>query len=339
MTSTPTRRGWTSPAIVLRAVAITVSVSSVAACVTQGTVVEHSVSPAERPSVELADTPFYSDTEHQFGPAALAIVLGASGVTATPAELTPAAYAPSPQTSMQTVLMSMPRKYARLSYQIAPQLAAILTELDASRPVLVLQNSGASLLSKSHFAVVIGYDSHTDTIVLRSAGSRRQVVAARNFMLAWSNAERWAMLVLRPGDLPAAVSRERYLQAAADFELAGRPEDSTLAFDAALKRWPDEPLAWIGRAEARLQAGDPVAAARDYRTALRIDGSNAGARNSLAMILLDLGCIHRAQSQIDRITESALADPLRSTVEHSRDRIADRSQNLMAQEPPACAQF
>ena len=340
MTGAPAGRGSKSATLVTRAAAIAAAVSTLTSCVGQGgTVLPHALAPAEPPSVELADTPFYADAEHQFAPAALAIVLNASGAATTAAELEALLATPSPNTTMQARLLTVPHQFARLSYRIAPDLAAVQAELEGGRPVLVRLNSGASLLSKWRFAVVIGYNAPADTIVLRSAAARRQALPARSFMLTWSNADRWAMLVLRPGELPAAVSRDRYLEAAADFQPDARPQDAVLAFDAALKRWPDEPLAWIGRAGVRLQAGDLVAASHDLSTALRIDGSNAEARDSLAMALLDLGCIHKAQGQIDKIAETALPAAQRRSVERSRDRIADRSQNLLAQEPPVCAQF
>jgi Flp pilus assembly protein TadD len=112
-----------------------------------------------------------------------------------------------------------------------------------------------------------------------------------------------------------------------------------LVFDAALQRWPDEPEAWAGRAAAELHGGDLLNAARDYSTSLRIDGSNSEARHDLAMALLYLGCTHKAQSQIDKIMVGALSSAERAVVENSRDRIAARSQNLVAQEPAACAEF
>ncbi len=337
MTRTPPRRSLTLP--VIRAAAIATALLFLSACATQGsTVVALSLMPGGAGSVELNDTPFFPAKDHQNGPAALATMLGASGVTATPAELASLIHLPR-HDSLQAELQELPPKYERLSYQIAPELAAILVELAAHRPVLVLQDSGASLLSKWHFAVVIGYDVKHDTLVLRSGTKRRQVASAREFMTAWSNADFWAMLVLRPGELPSVVSRERYLAAAADFERGARPEDAVLVFDAALKRWPDEPSAWIGRAAARRETGDLLAAARDYTTALRIDGSDTEARNSLALTLLDLGCIHKAQNQIDQIREAALPDPVRTRIEGSRDRITARSQNLLAQEPASCAEF
>ncbi|MEO7385334.1 MAG: hypothetical protein ABIX37_00195, partial [Gammaproteobacteria bacterium] len=49
---------------------------------------------AEDPRHELTGVPFFPQTIHQCGPAALATVLGASGVIATPDELAPLVYLP-----------------------------------------------------------------------------------------------------------------------------------------------------------------------------------------------------------------------------------------------------
>jgi hypothetical protein len=288
-------------------------------------------------TVELTDTPFYSENDRSSGPAALATMLMASGVSATPAQLIPLVH--SQRQSLQSELKQLPPRYERLAYPLAPDLSSILVELESHHPVLVRQSSGRSLLSEGHFAVVIGYDSHADTLLLRSGTTPRQVISARDFMLAWSNADRWAMLVLRPGELPAAASRDSYLEAAMEFEHDARPQDSLLAFDAALQRWPDEPVAWMGRAVSLQQAGERVAAAHDFETSLRIDGSNALARNGLAMTLLDLGCVQEAQDQIDKIREYVLPDPLRRTIEGSRDRISARFQTPTLQEPPVCTQL
>jgi hypothetical protein len=292
--------------------------------------------PGGSSSVELGAPPFYPATDHGSSAAALAMMLGASGVSATPAELTSLLDSRAPHDTLGT-LAALPPRFGRLGYRIAPDLPALLVELGAGHPVLVQLSRGRSLLSEWHLAVVVGYDIRTDTIVVWAGKRDRQ--RARDFMRAWSNADRWGMLVLRPGELPAAVSTQSYLQAAIGFERHARPQDSLLVFEAALRRWPDEPLAWMGRAVARLQAGDRTAAARDFVTSLRIDGSNALARNGLAMTLLDLGCIHEAQNQIDKVREYVLADPLRATIEGSRDRISARSQAPAAHEPPVCSQF
>src|SRR5262245_57366042 len=90
--------------------------------------------------VELQDTPFFPQTAHQCGPAALATVLGASQVRTTPEELARLVYLPGRRGSLQIEMQAAPRQFGRIGYRIQPELAAILGELDAGRPVLVLHN-------------------------------------------------------------------------------------------------------------------------------------------------------------------------------------------------------
>jgi tetratricopeptide (TPR) repeat protein len=303
-------------------------------------VLSPSLTPQSTRTIELTQTPFYPEKGYQYGPAALATVLGASGATTTPAQLTALVYLPSQDSSPQSQVQAAPQRFERLSYQVLPTLPALLAEVEAQRPVLVLlQNHAPSSAGTRYYAVLIGYNAQTDTVLLRSGTTRRQVMTARAFLVAWDNTERWAMLILRPGELPAMANRTHYLAAAAEFERGGRPENAMLVFDAALKYWPDEPLAWIGHATAQLHTGDLMAAARDYVTALRIDGSNAAGRNDLVMTLLDLGCLHKAQSQIARISLASLSEAQQAVIVATRDRVRSSARNLMAVEPPACAEF
>ena len=61
--------------------------------------------PAGRPaSIELESTPFHPQTSYQCGPAALATVLGAAGLTVSPAALADEVYLPGRQGSLQPEL-------------------------------------------------------------------------------------------------------------------------------------------------------------------------------------------------------------------------------------------
>jgi tetratricopeptide (TPR) repeat protein len=287
--------------------------------------------------VELDDTPFFPQVEFQCGPAALATALGASGANVQPDTLTPLVYVPEREGSLQIEMQAAPRKFGRLTYRLAPNLEAILSELDASRPVLVLHNYGVPLLPRWHYAVVVGYDMASDTIVLRSGDTRRQVLSAANFMRAWDNAERWALVVLRPGEVPVTANARAYLDAAASFEKTASPEDARLAFDAAVKRWPKNPIAWVGRGTAEYRAGEWPAAARDYEAALQIDANNAGARNNLAMTLLNLGCPARARQELDKITDKQLTTELRGFVKDTRQRLGELSADTAGPDSETCS--
>jgi len=297
-------------------------------CVTRGALIAPSLTSGESSVRELANTPFYPQRTHQCGPAALATVLGASGVQVTPDALEPLVYLPKKRGSLQIEMQAAPRKFARLTYGLQPELDAILSEIDALRPVLVLHNYGVPLFPRWHYAVVVGYDAQRDSVILRSGTTRRQVLSARNFMRAWDNGGRWALVVLRPGELPAAPDQARYLEAAAAFERSAKPRDAQLAFDAAVKHWPDDPVAWVGRGTASYRSGDLNAAANDYARALSLDASQAGARNNLAMTLLELGCAAQAREQLEKIDTQQLSGALRDAVQDTRAQVAARTPAL-----------
>jgi len=269
----------------------------------------------------------------------LATALGASGATVTPEDLVPLVYLPKRRGSLQVEMLAAPRKYGRLAYPLTRNLDGILAELDAGRPVLVLHNYGIPLLPRWHYAVVVGYDATADSLVLRSGTTRRQLLSARNFMLAWDNGGRWAAVLLRPGELPALPSATAYLEAAAAFEHGASPSDARRAFDAAVRRWPSETVAWIGRGTAEYRAGSLADAARDYETALRLDGANVGARNNLAMTLLEMGCRDRAREQLDQIRDADLNPSLRDAVLDTRQRLANAPAATAPAASAACSAY
>jgi tetratricopeptide (TPR) repeat protein len=202
--------------------------------------------------------------------------------------------------------------------------------------VLVLHNYGLPMLPRWHYAVVIGYDASTDRFMLRSGTKRRQQWRARTFMVAWHHGRRWAMVVLRPGETPASANPTLYLEAAAEFERGALPEDSRLAFDAAVRRWPAEPVAWIGRGTAEYRLGKLPDAARDYAAALRLDTAHVGARNNLAQTLLDLGCPARAREQFASIDVTSLKSPLRDAVLDTQRRLSHATAIDRQIDAPAC---
>lgn len=264
-------------------------------------------------------------------------MLGASGANVSPGDLTSLVYLPGRHGSLQVEMQAAPRRFARLAYPLARNLDAILAELDAGRPVLVLHNYGIPHWPRWHYAVVVGYDAPSDTVVLRSGATRRQVLSAANFMRAWDNGGRWALVLLKPGEIAATANATTYLEAAASFERTASAEDSRLAFDAAVRRWPDQPVAWIGRGTAEYRSGRLREAAHDYASAVRVDGANAGARNNLAMTLLELGCPEHARQELTEVTDNALPAPLREAVSDTRRKLAAATRNGATRDPVPCA--
>lgn len=307
--------------------------SGLAGCLSRGPLIAPSLASQAQRSVELTDTPFFAQRALQCGPASLAMMLKATRIHTTPDELEPLVYLPQRHGSLQVEMQAAPRKFARLSYLLGPNLSDIVAELDAGRPVLVLHNYGLPFLPRWHYAVVIGYDTQRDSMLLRSGTTERQVLSARNFMRAWDNGGRWAMAVLIPGELPAGVEPVHYFEAAAAFEHVAQPRDAGLVFDAAVKKWPNEPIGWIGRGTAAYRAGDLHAAAKDYAEALKVDPAQNGARNNLAMTLLELDCPRSARTELERIDVTQLTGPLADATRDTRAQIEARGAALDA---PSC---
>jgi tetratricopeptide (TPR) repeat protein len=298
-------------------------------CATRGPLLESSPR-----VVELDATPFFPQARHECGPAALATLLGASHVPVTPEDLEKRVYLPGRRGSLQIEMQAAPRAYARLSYRIAPELSAIVAQLDAGRPVLVLHNYGLPFWPRWHYAVVVGHDDTKDRIILRSGTTRRQVLSARTFMRAWDNGGRWALVVLQPGELPATPDKRSYLESAAAFEGVASPRDAWRSFDAAARQWPEEAVAWIGRGTANYRDGALASAIDDYRAALRLDPTQVAARNNLAVALLGAGCVSQARREIELIDAAALAERMRIEILDTQRQIESRSR---AEEPSAAA--
>jgi hypothetical protein len=308
-------------------------------CVTRAPYLPANLPAGAKTRVDLENTPFFAQKKYQCGPAALAMVLGAAGADSTPEALVPLVYLPSRRGSLQVEMQAAPRKFARLAYVIPRNIDAILAELDAGRPVLVLHNYGRPFLPRWHYAVVVGYDATKDTLIMRSGVKRHREWRTRTFMVAWHNGGRWGMVVLRPGEIPASAEPALYLESAADFERVAAPQDAWLAFDAAVRRWPSQPVAWVGRGTAEYRQRKPVDAARDYAAALRVDATHAGARNNLAQTLLDLGCPRAASTTLAPLNAATLKSPLREAVSDTRQSIAAAVQANEVSDPAHCAGF
>jgi tetratricopeptide (TPR) repeat protein len=290
------------------------------ACATRGPLIE----PGTR-AVELAQTPFFAQDRYQCGPAALATALGATGVRVTPEELVSQVYLPGRRGSLTIEMQAAPRRYGRISYPLAPELESIIAQLDAGSPVLVLHNYGLPFWPRWHYAVVIGYDAASQRLLLRSGKRERQQMSAATFMRAWDNADRWALVLLRPGELPAQPEPGAFMQAATAFERTASPADARLTYDAAIGRWPQEPIAWVGRGTAQYRTGAFHDAAADYSRALALDPTLAAARNNLSMALLDMGCPAAARRELQRIDASSLKPALREAMADTSRQIDARA--------------
>ncbi|HEX7971782.1 MAG TPA: PA2778 family cysteine peptidase [Thiobacillus sp.] len=245
--------------------------------------------------VELADTPFFPQQRYQCGPAALATVLNANGVAITPEALVPQVYLPAREGSLQLEIVATVRRQGLLAVAIEPTLDALLAEIAAGHPVLVLQNPGLDWLPRWHYAVAIGYDLAQQELILRSGTEPRHVTPFAVFLNTWDRSARWGIVVLAPGSLPAHARPEPYLEAAIALETLGKKQEARAAYRAATERWPDNTLAWLGLGNTEYALDRAVQAETAFRRALHVQADAAVAWNNLAYALAAGHCIQPAR--------------------------------------------
>jgi tetratricopeptide (TPR) repeat protein len=233
--------------------------------------------------------PFFSQSAYQCGPAALATMLVYSEVTVSPDDLVPLVYVPERKGSFQFEMVAATRSYERLAYQLAPTLNAVLDEVRAGHPVLVLQNLGLSWYPRWHFAVVKGFDLGRQKIILNSGAFENYEMSLTTFELTWARAQYWAMLVLEPGRMPSNAEPNAYYIALASLEETHPQADIVSGYRSGLRAWPTDQNLLMGYGNLLYQEGRKAEAATLFREVITYHRAYAPAWNNLAQILLDNG--------------------------------------------------
>lgn len=252
---------------------------------------------------ELSRTPFFAQKEYQCGPAALATVMQAQGVEVTPDALKDEVYLPKRKGSLQIEMITATRRHNLLPYILRPQLSEVLSEINAGRPVLVLQNLGVSWYQEWHYAVIIGYNLQEGKLILRSGTIKRYVMSIYTFERTWQRSHSWAMVTLKPGELPTRPDEWRYMQAVVGFEQTRNWQLLETLYRTGLQQWPASSDLHMGYGNVLYLQHRREAAAEQYRTVLQHDPEFAPAHNNLAQVLAELGQYQRALSHVQRAIE------------------------------------
>ncbi|MDO8861734.1 PA2778 family cysteine peptidase [Haliea sp. E1-2-M8] len=282
--------------------------------------------PPRQAASELAAVPFFPQTAYQCGPAALATVLVHSGVATSPETLAPQVYLPDRQGSLQLELQAATRRAGRIPYTLDTSPEALLAELAAGNPVLVLQNLGLRSIPRWHYAVVVGYEPTQQRVILRSGTERRREERWSRFMASWARAGFWGLVVPPPGELPASASAEGIGPELARQEAQLEPALARAAWERALLRWPEDPDILFAAANARRMEAGPERAATLYQRLLRLAPAHQAARNNFADLLLQAGCPAAAARIIApaRAAAPGLAPPVRDAITSTAAAIASQ---------------
>ena len=271
--------------------------------------------PAQR---EIAAVPFFPQDEYQCGPAALAMALAWSGLAVEPADLTEKVYTASLKGSLQPAMIAGARRSGRLAYVISG-MDALLSEVAAGHPVIVLQNLGLSWIPVWHYAVTIGYDVPADEVILHSGPAARKRTPLRLFQNTWARAENWGLLVLNPGELPATATEGKFVEAVIGLEKAKQPAAAVEGYHAALSRWPNSMAAMMGLGNSYYALGDLKNSEAAFRQATEAHPREGAAFNNLAHVLLEQGRREAALTAAQRAV--ALGGPHQSLFQKTLEDI------------------
>lgn len=252
----------------------------------------------------LQNVPFYAQDAYQCGPAALAMVLNQRGRTASPEALKERVYIPERKGTLQVELVAAGRERDLLVYPLTGRLEDLVAEIDAGNAVLVMQNLAFDWLPQWHYAVVIGYDLERQEMIVHSGLNEARREPFEVFLRTWQRADRWALVMVPPDQLPATAEPLHYLLAASDLEQTGRLDSAALAYQSALERWPDQATARFGLGNVAWAQGRKQEAVNHFRALTRDFPEFEAGWNNLAYTLEATGC----QAAADAVRACSAAD-------------------------------
>jgi len=276
------------------------------------------------PIYRIEGVPFFPQTEHHCGPAALATILVFNGVNTDPETLAPMVYLPGRRGTLAVEMAAAGRRLGRMPYLLDGTTESLAAEVAGGRPVAVLLNLGVDTLPHWHYAVVVGYDGMRDNFLLRSGRQKEKTMATARFMRAWKGSGFWAMVVLVPGEVPATVRKGPYFRQAVALESTGMPKMAEAAWRRAAVLWPASQTPHLGLGNTLTAQGRLKEAEEAFRLLLARDPDSVEGKNNLAHVLSLRGCHREASLVIEEALRQAARTDLESIVTATREEISER---------------
>lgn len=230
---------------------------------------------------QVEGVPFIQQTQNFCGPASLAMAMNWTGRAISADELSAQTFTPGKEGTLQADILGASRRNGMLVIPVQG-IPALLTELAAGHPVIILQNQAFTWYPKWHYAVAVGYDLKEGELTLHSGPQAYKSVDLRKFEHSWSLAEYWGVVVLPPSKLAVTGDELAHASAGAALEQLGKNVEAELIYRNVIVRWPGSLAALIGLGNTRYSAGDYRSAVRYLREAVRRHPASTTAKHNLA---------------------------------------------------------
>jgi predicted double-glycine peptidase len=246
--------------------------------------------PQDLPTDIRLDVPFIEQTDNLCGPSSLAMVANYYGQNVTAEDVANLIYIPEKKGSLQIEMQAAARSLGLVAYSMHMDLASLRSEINAERPVIVLQNLAFNIYPIWHYSVVTGRDPNNDYFLLHSGRHKYYRSSWTTFENTWRRGNYWALIAAPIGDIPNSVTETEAVNAALDLEKVGKLRAAQLTYAAVIERWPENFTAQVGLANTHMQLQEPLAASEAYKLALQLNTQSAEALNNFAYSAFDLGC-------------------------------------------------
>lgn len=273
------------------------------------TAVPYSEPPEDIARQQLLEVPFFPQQAYYCGPAALAEVAQYRGIETDQEAVAAKTFIPGRQGSLSVEMGAASRQLGLLPYPLEKDFIALLRELDAGNPVLVLQNLGLSWLPQWHYALAIGYRLEDEKLILHSGARANHETTFDTFLHTWRRGDYWARVVVDSQTLPATAQPMPYLRSALAFEQTGQPALAYAYYQRAHRRWPDHPAVLTAAANAALDQGDSREARQLFERLLKQNPERPALWNNYAYALQAQGCEMAAKMAIGVAVQLAPDEP------------------------------
>ena len=255
-------------------------------------------------TTELTAVPFFPQTHTSVVRPRWPPSFHFSGVAVTPEPLVSQVYLPGAKAACKSRCWQQPRRYGRVSYQLAPRYSDVLREVAAGNPVIVLQDVGP-MLTRSPSGIT--RCSMASTIPRAPSPSlrhqARQEMPFTAFEREWMKSGYWAMVVTPPDRIPVTATEEGWMQPCwrwHDRQTALPPPLPTPPLSSAGPTiWP----AAIGLANQHHARGAFADAVATLRVAQQKHPDSVIVINNLAQALSDQGRHAEALVQIEAVSD------------------------------------
>ena len=239
-----------------------------------------------------------------------------------PSNSVPQIYLPGRRGSLQLELIAAARRHQRIPYVLSPNANALFAELDAGHPVLVLQDLGVGPLHVWHYAVVVGYQSSGQMMLLRSGTTERLEMPYADFIRSWRKSKQWAMVTLAGHTLPATAERGALCRFDRAARGTRRARGRARRVCGCVGSLAGQSGGVVWARNHRVPSWAFSAAGAGYERVLRLSPGNPSALNNLAEVMLGLGCATRAVSYADaalaNIADTEQGGELRAAIGDTR---------------------